>query len=105
MHFYLATGDGDGRLADTLRFVDSRGATHTVAATYAGVTVVAANGAHNVTLTTVDEVGPEIARLLVLCRDQSLVVHSSTGRTLRGDETSTADVHPPHRHPRIKVKP
>lgn len=55
-------------------------------------------------LADVDDAGRTLAQLLVRCRDQSLVVNTARGTQLRGDEATSADVYPPHRHPRINVK-
>jgi hypothetical protein len=111
MLFYVTVGNGtDGRYADTIQFVDGNGVTYTVAvapATLAhrtsSVSLVGTNG-EQLELSDVDDVGRQIARLLVLCRDQSLVVGTSRGTRLRGNEETTADVYPPRCHPRIVVK-
>ncbi|MFE6229420.1 hypothetical protein [Cellulosimicrobium sp. NPDC057862] len=109
MNFYVNAGDGtSGRYADTLQFVDDRGVTYTVAIARTidytpSVTVVGANGERH-ELADVDDAGRQIARLLVLCRDQSLVVDTARGTQARGDESTTADVYPPRQHPRIIVK-
>lgn len=110
MRFYVNAGDGtNGRYADTLQFVDGDGVTCTVAIarpvdySTSYVTVVAANGEQQ-ELANVDDAGREIGRLLALYQDQSLVVNTARGTQLRDDEATTADVYPPHRHPRINVK-
>ncbi len=109
MRFYVNAGDGtSGRYADTLQFVDGRGVTFTVAVAYsvdyiASVTIVGTNGERH-ELADVDDAGRHLARLLVQCRDQSLVVNTARGTRLRDDEDTTADVYPPQRHPRINVK-
>lgn len=110
MHFYVKAGDGtDGRLADTIQFVDAAGVTYTVAATRnvdltsSGVSIVGRD-AEQLEVHDVDEAGRQLARLLVLCHDQGMVVDSLSGRRLRGDEETTADVYPPGRHPRINIE-
>lgn len=110
MRFYVNAGDGtSGRYADTLQFVDEQGVTYTFAVarsvdySTSSVTVVGTNGERH-ELADVDDAGRQLARLLVLCRDQSLVVNTARGTQLRDDEAVTADVYPPQRHPRINVK-
>lgn len=107
MRFYVGQGDV-GRYATTLQFVDDSGVTHTVAVvrddeSSASKVVVAGRGVH-FELHDVDDVARDLARLLVACREQSLVVGTLQGITLRGDEPTAADVYPPHQHPRIVVK-
>ena len=110
MRFYVKAGDGtDGRLADTIQFVDAAGVTYTVATSHnvdhttSGVSIVGRN-TEPLELHDVDDAGRQLARLLVLCHDQGMVVDSSRGSRLRGDEETTADVYPPGRHPRINVQ-
>lgn len=110
MHFYVNAGDGtDGRLADTIQFVDAAGVSYTVATsnnvdlTTSGVSIVGRN-TEAVEVHDVDDAGRQIARLLVLCHDQGMVVDTARGRRLRGDEETTADVYPPGRHPRINIR-
>ena len=110
MHFYVKAGDGtDGRLADTIQFVDAAGVTYTVAASHnvdltsSGVSIVGRD-VEPVEVHDVDEAGRQLARLLVLCHDQGMVIDSLRGRRLRGDEETTADVYPPGRHPRINIE-
>ncbi len=110
MRFYVRAGDGtDGRLADTIQFVDGAGVTYTAATTRdvdhrsSGVSIVGRTS-DQIEVHDVDEAGRQIARLLVLCHDQSMVVDSLRGTRLRGDEETTADVYPPQRHPRINVE-
>ena len=109
MQFYVNAGDGtSGRYADTLQFVDGHAVTYTVAVARtvdytASVTVVGPNGERH-ELADVDDAARQLARLLVVCRDQSLVVDTARGTQVRGDEATTADVYPPHRHPRVNIK-
>lgn len=110
MRFYVKAGDGtDGRYADTIQFVDGTGVTYTVTTTndvdhrVSGISIIGRNG-DQLEILDVDEAGRQLARLLVVCRDQSLVVDSFRGTRLRGDEETTTDVYPPQRHPRINVQ-
>lgn len=112
MKFYVtASADGsDGRYASTLQFVDDKHVTYTIAVvrdvdTFKGtVSIVGTNGDQLVELSDVDEIARQLGRLLAACADQSLVVNTLGGTSLRGDEGTTADVFPPGRHPRINIK-
>lgn len=105
----MNAGDGtSGRYADTLQFVDAERVTFTVAVARTidfteSVTIVGASGERH-ELADVDDAGRQLARLLVACRDQSLVVNTARGTRLRDDEDTTADVYPPRQHPRIIVR-
>lgn len=107
MRFYVDPGTR-GRYADTLQFIDDRAVTHTVAVsedvdhTQAKVTI--AGPGIDVELYDVDDIARHVARLLVACRGQSLVVNTYRRSEVRGDENDSADVYPPHAHPAIVVK-
>jgi len=109
MKFYVHAGDGTaGRYADTLQFLDDSGVTFTVAVARTidytpSVTVVGTNGERH-ELADLDDVGRELGRLLVLCRDHALVINTARGTQLRGDEATSVDVYVPQRHPRINVR-
>lgn len=102
MHFNINAGDGGySRVADAIHFVDGEGAKHTLRGGFQAITLVNADGER--TLTDVDEAAHELARLLYTYSDLSVVIPVTSGRTMRGDEGTSADVYPPGRHPRITV--
>lgn len=107
MRLYVNPGER-GRYADTLQFIDAKAVTYTVAVsedvdhTQSKVTI--AGDGIDVELYDVDDIARHIARLLIACRDQSLVVNTYRGSQVRGDENVSADVYPPHAHPAIVVK-
>lgn len=107
MRLYVNPGKG-GRYADTLQFIDAKAVTYTVAVSQdvdrtASKVTIAGPGI-DVELHDVDDIARHVARLLVACRDQSLVVNTYRSSQLRGDENVSADVYPPHAHPAIVVK-
>lgn len=102
MHFNINAGDGGySRVADVIHFVDGEGAKHTLTGGFQAITVVNADGER--TLTDVDEAAHELARLLCTYSDLSVVIPVTSGRTMRGDEGTSADVYPPGRHPRVTI--
>lgn len=102
MHFNINPGDGgNSRVADAIHFVDGEGAKHTLTGGFQAITLV--NAGDERTLTDVDEAAGHLARLLYTYRDLSLVIPVTSGRTMRGDEGTSADVFPPGRHPRVTI--
>lgn len=104
MHFNVIPNDnGNSRVATTIRFVNSEGVAHTLTGTYEGLTLQSA-GRDQERLSTVNDAGVELARLLHQCSDHSVLIDSDSSHSMRGDEKSSSDVFPPHQHPRITIK-
>lgn len=103
MHFSVTAGDGTfTRKAQAIKFVHSAGVTHTLTAKYEGLMIESPTGVE--VFDDVNEAAVWVAALLHRCSDQSVVIAAGSGYTTRGDEDKTADVYPPHRHPRINVQ-
>lgn len=98
---------GPARVASKLAFADRDGTLATLTLDRPGGLTVWEKRTD--TDRTIDGIGIDpaaelVAQLLHRYREASLVVYTTPGSRLRGDETETADVYPPSKQPRIDVQ-
>ena len=95
---------GPSRVANRLAFVGGDG----IVATFTcprlgGLTAWEKRDDQDRAIDDIDQGAEEVAQLLHRYRDCSLVVYTTPGSRLRGDEPDSADVYPPGNQPRVDV--
>lgn len=106
MKLHIRALDGSSsRIATKVAFVTSDEVAAVVQCQRAdgGEVLIQRSGREGKPIADVDHVAEEIGQVLHLYRDHSLVVYTTPGHTMRGDEENTADIYPPQQHPRISI--
>lgn len=100
-----ALDGGVGRLTRRINFLDDQGVVASISSEASSGTVTWNVSDSPAGLTQdIAAAAEQVARMLYRYRDHSLVLYPDTAHTMRGDESSSADVYPPGRQPRIIVE-